>query len=34
MIIAAIGGSLGFLWLLPSPIPGVRTLEGLKPVGQ
>jgi len=34
MIIAAIGGSLGFLWLLPSPIPGVRTLDDLEPVRQ
>lgn len=32
MIIAAIGGSLGFLRLLPSPIPGVRTVDDLEPV--
>ena len=31
MVIAAVGGVLSALWLLPSPIPGVRELEGLQP---
>ena len=29
--VAAVGGTLGVLWLLPSPIPRIRTLEGLSP---
>jgi predicted MFS family arabinose efflux permease len=31
MVIAAVGGVLSALWLLPSPIPGVRELECLQP---
>ena len=31
MVIAAIGGVLSCLWLLPSPIPRVRELDGLEP---
>ena len=27
LLVAAIGGAMAFLWLLPSPIPGVRSLE-------
>jgi MFS family permease len=27
LLVAAVGGALSFLWLLPSPIPGVRSLE-------
>jgi hypothetical protein len=27
LLVAAVGGTLSFLWLLPSPIPGMRTLE-------
>ena len=27
LLIAAAGGTLCFLWLLPSPIPGVRSLD-------
>ena len=29
--VAAVGGTLGALWLLPSPIPRIRTLDGLAP---
>ena len=29
--VAAVGGTLGVLWLLPSPIPRIRTLDGLSP---
>jgi predicted MFS family arabinose efflux permease len=28
LLIAAAGGTLSFLWLLPSPIPGYRSLGG------
>jgi MFS family permease len=31
LLIAAVGGMLGCLWLLPSPIPGLRRLEALAP---
>jgi MFS family permease len=33
MIVAAIGGSFAFLWLLPSPIISTRTIDELEPVG-
>jgi MFS family permease len=32
MVVAAVGGSLAFLWLLPSPIISTRTIEELEPV--
>jgi MFS family permease len=31
LLIAAMGGMLGALWLLPSPLPRVRTMESLTP---
>lgn len=31
LVTAAIGGALSLLWLLPSPIPGIRSLEGIEP---
>ena len=31
MVIAAVGGVLAALWLLPSPIPRVQRLDGLEP---
>ena len=31
LIVSAIGGALSVLWLLPSPIPSVRSLEELAP---
>jgi MFS family permease len=34
LLIAAVGGMLGSLWLLPSPLPRVRTVESLTPVAQ
>jgi MFS family permease len=33
LFIAAAGGALAFLWLLPSPIASTRTIEELEPVG-
>jgi predicted MFS family arabinose efflux permease len=32
LLIAAVGGMLGSVWLLRSPLPGVRTMESLTPV--
>jgi MFS family permease len=32
LLIAAVGGMLGSLWLLRSPLPGIRTMESLTPV--
>jgi len=32
MVVAALGGSLSFLWLLRSPIITTRTIDGLEPV--
>lgn len=32
MVVAAIGGSLSFLWLLRSPIIATRTIEELESV--
>jgi predicted MFS family arabinose efflux permease len=29
LVLGAVGGTLSVLWLLPSPIPGVRRLEDL-----
>jgi MFS family permease len=29
LLVAAVGGMLGCLWLLPSPIPGIRDMESL-----
>ncbi|RSM41994.1 hypothetical protein DMB66_55245 [Actinoplanes sp. ATCC 53533] len=31
-LIAAVGGMPGSLWLLPSPLPRVRTMKSLTPV--
>jgi MFS family permease len=31
LLIAAVGGVLACLWLLPSPIPGIRTLDEVSP---
>jgi MFS family permease len=33
MVVAAVGGSLAFVWLLPSPIISTRTIDELEPVG-
>jgi MFS family permease len=33
MVLAAVGGSLAVLWLLPSPIITTRTIDELEPVG-
>ncbi|WP_189717026.1 MFS transporter [Streptomyces phaeofaciens] len=30
LIVTAVGGALSVLWLLPSPIPGIRSLDELK----
>ncbi|MFD7732972.1 MFS transporter [Kitasatospora phosalacinea] len=32
LLTAAVGGTLAVLWLLPSPVPRVRTLDALTPV--
>ncbi|RPE26394.1 MFS transporter [Kitasatospora cineracea] len=32
LLVAALGGSLAVLWLLPSPVPGVRAPESLVPL--
>lgn len=32
MVVAALGGSLSFLWLLRSPIITTRTIDELEPV--
>ncbi|WP_219933844.1 MFS transporter [Streptomyces sp. Act143] len=29
-VVAAVGGMLSLLWLLPSPIPGIRTLDSME----
>ena len=34
LVVAAVGGSLAVLWLLPSPIPGVRTVDELEPIAR
>jgi predicted MFS family arabinose efflux permease len=34
LVVAAVGGSLAFVWLLPSPIPGVRTIAELEPAAR
>jgi hypothetical protein len=31
LLIAAVGGTLACLWLLPSPIPGIRSLDEVSP---
>ena len=31
LVLGAVGGTLSILWLLPSPIPGVRSLDELAP---
>ena len=31
LVVAALGGTLSALWLLPSPIPRVHSLDGLEP---
>jgi len=33
MVVAAVGGSMSFLWLLRSPIISTRTIDELEPVG-
>jgi len=30
MVVAAIGGALAFVWLLPSPVVSTRTLDDLE----
>ena len=32
LVVAAVGGSLSLPWLLPSPIPGIRSLDDGLPV--
>jgi MFS family permease len=33
LLVAAVGGMLGSIWLLRSPLPAVRNMESLTPVG-
>ena len=30
MVVAAVGGALAFVWLLPSPVVSTRTLDDLE----